>query len=468
MTPITLEQIAQAVGGQASAAGAIPPIGAICTDSRRMQPASLFVALHGEKFDGHAFLKQAAAGGAIAALVDGSPPPQTPIPCVRVADTRQALGKLAGWMRGRLRGKVIAVAGSNGKTSTKRLIGAALRPHLKGSISPKSYNNDIGVPLTIFAADADQDYLVLELGTNHHGEMARLAEIARPDVAVITNCSAEHLEGLTDLEGVRRENAAVIVGLPSSGLLVINGDDPQLAAAVGGFSGRQVTFGFASSNDLWASGVSCGANGIRFRLNNGLEIFVPLLGRHTAANALAAIAVARHLQVPDPLWISGLAAASGPEMRLQLTQVGGVSVLNDAYNANPASMQAALQTLRSLPTAGRRIAVLGEMRELGDWTEQLHREIGQAAAHCGPDILVCVGANAAFIAESAGEAGMAVERIHFHRDAAAAAAALAGWLGEGDLVLLKASRAVGLEAVAAAIAQAQFAPRPPAGVRAAG
>jgi UDP-N-acetylmuramoyl-tripeptide--D-alanyl-D-alanine ligase len=415
-----------------------------------MEAQSLFVALRGEHFDGHDFLPQAAAGGAVEALVSGA---SAALPCITVADTRRALGKLAQLVRQGLPGKVIAVAGSNGKTGTKLLIDAALRCKLKGSISPKSYNNDIGVPLTIFAARAEDDYLVLELGTNHHGEIAWLTEIARPDIAVITNCSAEHLEGLTDLAGVRRENAAIAAGLGADGLLVVNGDDPEFLEALSGCRCRRMTFGFASTNDLWASEVSCGANGTRFRLNDGPHVFVPLLGRHAAANALAAIAVGRQMGLADEPMIDGLSRARGPEMRLELKQIAGVTVLNDAYNANPASMRAALETLCALPSAGRRVAVLGDMRELGEWTERLHREIGKAAARCKLDRLICVGASAALIGEAATHSGMPAERVSLHVDSAAAAVAVAGLVAGGDLVLLKGSRAVGLETIAQAIGQ---------------
>src|SRR6185503_13562141 len=197
MKPLTLQQIRQTVGGNALTAipADVPLISAVCTDTRRMEKSSLFIALRGEKFDGNDFIPQAAAGGAIAALVDH--PPATILPnvhLIQVPDTRKAMGKLASRARQDLIGKVVAVAGSNGKTSTKHLIDSALCGKLRGSISPKSFNNDIGVPLTIFPASPLDDYLVLEMGTNHPGELVVLAKMARPDIAVITNCGAEHLE----------------------------------------------------------------------------------------------------------------------------------------------------------------------------------------------------------------------------------------------------------------------------------
>jgi UDP-N-acetylmuramoyl-tripeptide--D-alanyl-D-alanine ligase len=349
---------------------------------------------------------------------------------------------------------VIAVAGSNGKTSTKHLIHGALCGKLRGSISPKSFNNEIGVPLTILPADPFQDYLVLELGTNHHGEIQVLTEMALPDIAVITNCGAEHLEGLDDLMGVRRENASIISGLNPRGLLVVNGDDPELLNAVSAYKGKRITFGFGPSNDLFANDIRCDASGTRFFLNNSRrEVFVPMLGRHTAGNALAAIAVARRMGVSEDAIIRSLAEARGPEMRLQLQEIGGITLLNDAYNANPNSMRAALETLASLQPRGRRVAVLGDMLELGKSSERYHREIGEFASTCRLDLLACVGRQAALVAESARKAGMSAGAICHFPDSRAAANAVAEWLREGDLILLKASRTIHLETVAQAISE---------------
>jgi UDP-N-acetylmuramoyl-tripeptide--D-alanyl-D-alanine ligase len=461
MKPLTIHQIRQAVGGRALTA--LPPIGpsitAVCTDTRRMEKGSLFVALKGDNFNAHEFLPQAAAGGAIAALVEEAPPETLPnVHLIQVPNAREALGKLARYVRQQISARVISVGGSNGKTSTKNLIDAALSGKLKGSISPKSFNNDIGVPLTIFPADPSQDYIVLELGTNHHGEMRLLTQIALPDIAVITCCAPEHLEGLDDLRGVRQEEASIIQGLDPKGLLVVNGDDPELLEAVSAFPGRRITFGFKPDNDLFATHIECDEHGVHFRLNNRRRtVFVPMLGRHTACNALAAIAVARRMGVPEDAVIEGLAQVHGPEMRLQFQTAGKVKLLNDCYNANPGSMHAALDTLRSLATRGRRVAILGDMRELGRSSERFHREIGQFAAECELDLLMCVGEQAALIAESAQQAGMAANTIKRYADADAASRSVPRLLRTADLVLIKASRGIHLEIVAGALSQPQTA-----------
>ncbi len=460
MNPISLAEIRRVTGAESVPEAAEERISAVCTDTRRMTTESLFIALHGENFDGHTFLAQAAAGGARAAIIDRQP---RNIPAnlalLPVADTRAAMGLLARHVRQQMRGKVIAVAGSNGKTGVKHLIHSALRHDLRGSMSPKSFNNDIGVPLTIFPADADADYLVLEMGTNHPGEIQLLTNIALPDIGVITNCSAEHLQGLGDLNGVRRENASLIEGIADAGVLIINGDDPEILDATSAFTGRRVRVGTSQRNDLWASNVRCAMEGTYFKVEPaGMNMFVPLLGEHSAVNAIYAIAVARIMGLDDDRVAEHLQSASAPEMRLQLVQAGGIWVLNDAYNANPASIRAAIRTLASLPASGRRIAVVGDMRELGESSGECHREIGKfIAGEFAPDLLVCVGSEAKAIAVEAVKNGMRVDQIE-HFPNAAAATAITARLVDGDLVLLKASRAIGLEAVARDIAASR---RPP-------
>lgn len=458
MKPMTIRQVRQAVGGKALSpiAADAPLVEAVCTDTRRMDKGSLFIALRGDNHNAHAFLPQAAAGGAVAALVEQPPEQSLPnVTVIQVPDTRAAMGKLASFCRRHMRAKVIAVAGSNGKTSTKHLIDAALFGKLRGSISPKSFNNDIGVPLTIFPADPLQDYIVLEMGTNHHGELRVLSDMAKPDIAVITNCGADHLEFLGDLMGVRRENASIISGLNPKGLLVVNGDDPELLSAVNDYPGKRITFGFKETNDLFATDIRCDEKGTRFSLNNSRrEVYVPMLGRHSACNALAAIAVARKMGVPEDLAIQTLAVARGPEMRLQWQPAGDVRVLNDAYNANPNSMRAAIETAALLPKSGRRIAILGDMKELGPSGDRYHREIGQYVAEAKAfDLLICVGTQASLIADGALAAGFANDGVVRFADSASASETVPRMLHAGDLVLLKASRSTRLEQVANAITQ---------------
>jgi UDP-N-acetylmuramoyl-tripeptide--D-alanyl-D-alanine ligase len=456
---LTIQQIRQAVGGRALSTlpEQSPTITAVCTDTRRMEPSSLFIALRGDNFNGNNYIPQAAAGGAIAALVEELPDISLPnVFLIKVDNTRTALGKLATHVRKGLKSKVIAVAGSNGKTSTKHLIHAALSGKLEGSISPKSYNNDIGVPLTIFPASPSQDYLVLEMGTNHHGEIKVLSDMALPDIAVITNVGAEHLEGLDDLMGVRRENAMIISGLSPRGCLIVNGDDQDLVDAVRHYEGTIVTFGFGEHNDLFATDIEWDHNGTRFHLNGSRRVVtVPMIGRHSAANALAALAVARRMGVSEEEAIADLAHSSGPDMRMQRHELGTLTIINDAYNANPNSMKAALETVGGLPASGRRVAILGDMRELGNATERYHRELGTFAAQCKFDLLLCVGQEAKLYAEAARAAGMNEEAIHHYGDAKQLAGDIERHLRKDDLVLLKASRGIRLEEVAKVLLHGQ-------------
>ena len=441
MNPTTIANLAAAVAGRC-VNGADAPIETIVTDARQATPGAAFVALRGETHDGHAFVADAIGRGASVAIVDREMPGA---PTIVVADTRQALRDLGAHVRDAFgRCRVVGVAGSNGKTSTKYLIRAALGSTLRGTASPKSFNNDIGVPLAIFDADPSQDFCVLELGTNHHGEIHTLARIARPDVCVITNCTAEHLEGLTDLDGVRRENASVIDGMTDSGTLVVLGDDPLLLDAVGSYRGTLVRFGHDAANDLVATDVQVAADGTRFKLE-GRRVHVPMIGRHNALNALAAIAVARCFGVADGDAIAGLAASTRPEMRLDRREAHGVVVLDDAYNANPASMRGAIETLLSF--GGRRVAVLGEMREMGDHSERLHRELGALIAERGDAIarLVCVGPMSRWIADAAA-CGLAGRIDHFD-ESSEAAEAIEQLVQPRDVVLVKGSRGVRMERI---------------------
>jgi UDP-N-acetylmuramoyl-tripeptide--D-alanyl-D-alanine ligase len=325
--------------------------------------------------------------------------------------------------------------------------------------SPKSFNNDIGVPVGDLPGRPDQDYLVLEMGTNHHGGDQGPDRHGPADIRGHHKLRRRAPGILDDLMGVRRENATIISGLKpqgtcsSSTATIATSSMPSRTTPAG-----LVTFGFGTHNDLFASNVECTERGVSFKLNGTRDVFVPMLGKHTAANALAAIAVARRMRVSEEAIIEALATAEGPDMRLQLDDVNGIKLLNDAYNANPNSMRAALETVAALPTTGRRIAVLGEMRELGKSSDRYHREIGEFAATCKLDALVCVGPQGALIAEAAHKSGMPAKVISAFIDAPTAAPAVRKLVKKNDLVLLKASRGIQLEFIARALEAAEAAP----------
>lgn len=449
MRKITVEEICQITGGYLLGSGNLSAeISSIGSDTKTLTPGSMFVALKGQKHDGHHYLQQAADNGAIAALVDHAPGIKPAgMSLIAVGDTRRAMGWIAHHIRMNLKSAVFAVGGSNGKTGAKHLIDSALRKFKKGTFSPKSFNNDIGVPLAVFAANEFDDYLVLELGTNHKGEIAALTDMVRPDVAIVISCSEEHLEGLGDIDGVRKEEASIIKGIKKDGLLIVNGDDARFLMELNDYAGKVIRFGEKQTNDLFATDIRCDFDGVRFKLNGGMEFFIPLLGKHTAVNSLAAIAAARYMGLTDEQIRESLAEAHGPAMRLQVSRVGQVTLVNDAYNANPASMRSAIETLESLPCEGRKIAVLGDMRELGEHTDSLHQQVGSFVAQHPPDLLICVGEKAQLIAQKACEDGIPPGKIRIYPDTLAAV--LDGGLGcPGDLVLFKASRSMEFERIA--------------------
>ena len=395
MTFWSAEQVKAAVSGAWLARGvpesAGQPLAGVSTDSRAVRPGELFVALRGEKFDGHAFLGAAAQAGAAMVIID-RPEACTPAPdalpagvaVLRVEDTGRALLQLAAAYRRWLEPgtKVVAIGGSNGKTTTVRLTHAALAGTLRGVASEKSFNNAVGVPLTILRARRGDQFLVCEVGTNAPGEMAALGRVVQPDVAVVTSIGREHLEGLGDLRGVAAEEASLLASLKPGGTAILNGDAPLLLevarsvlATLPAPGAQVVTFGEGERCDLRLTRVESDLRGVRFELNGRRTVSLGLLGAHNAHNGAAALAVARRLGVPDDAAATALAHAQGAPMRMQRSVVavpgGGVTVINDAYNANPDSMLAALRAFADLtrpesgPDVRRRVLVLGDMLELG-------------------------------------------------------------------------------------------------------
>ncbi|MGA3283609.1 MAG: UDP-N-acetylmuramoyl-tripeptide--D-alanyl-D-alanine ligase, partial [Verrucomicrobiota bacterium] len=344
----------------------------VCTDSRRAKPGDLFFAIKGEKFDGHDFLNEVAAKGAVAVVVSekGKIPAQLPDCAVLVVkDTRVALGRLATAYRQEFNLPVIAVAGSNGKTTVKELIASALRQKLATLWSEASFNNDIGVPLTLLRLEKSHQAAVLEAGTNHPGELAPLVKMIQPKYGVITNIGREHLEFFGDITGVAQEEGRLAELLPADGRLFVNGDNEWTEVVSGHTRAGVVRVGLGERNDWRAKGIRPDKNGVTFRVDapkiewNG-EYRINLLGRHQVANALLAVAVSEELGLGRPAVRDGLAGCQPAKMRLQFWEAGGVRVLDDTYNANADSALVALETLCDLPLQGRRVAVLGDMNEL--------------------------------------------------------------------------------------------------------
>lgn len=426
------------------------------TDSRQAQAGDLFIALSGERFDGHEFLLEVAQKGAAAVVVEkGRKLPALP-DCVviQVADTRKAYGQIGAAYRNGFSLPVIAVGGSNGKTSTKELLAAVLRQKLNPLWSEASFNNDIGVPATLLRLDKAHQAAVLEVGTNHPGELAALVKLVRPQFGVITNVGREHMEFFGDLAGVAREEGALAEALPVDGKLFLNGDNEWSDALAKRTKATVVRVGSGANCDWCVSNVKMDKNGSTFTVTAPAKEFsgsyrIGLLGRHQVGNALFAIALGVELGLSRAEIKQGLATCEPAKMRLQLYDAAGVRVLDDAYNANADSMLAALQVLQELPCKGRRVAVLGDMAELGSHSESAHAEVGRRAAELGVEQLIAVGKMAGTMAAAARGAGLV--RVIELADAEAAATAIKSFLKPGDTVLLKASRSSRLERIAQAL-----------------
>jgi UDP-N-acetylmuramoyl-tripeptide--D-alanyl-D-alanine ligase len=429
----------------------------VCTDSRQVQPGDLFVALAGGRFDGHGFLSDVAAKGAVAALVcsDRVAEAVPGLALIEVADTRVALGKLAAAYRLRFNLAVAAVAGSNGKTTTKELIASVLRQRLCTLWSEASFNNDIGVPLSLLRLEERHQAAVLEVGTNHPGELAPLVRMIRPQYGIITSIGREHLEFFGDLEGVAREEGTLGELLPARGVLFLNGDCEWSEALARRSPAQIVRVGFSERNDWCVTDYRSSPEGVSFSVKGPGEasehatFSLKLLGKHQIVNALFAVALGRDLGIPITDIQRGLAQCQPPRMRMEVWEHNGVRVLDDAYNANADSMLAALETLRDVPCKGRRVAVLGDMAELGAHSLSAHQEVGRGAAELGVGQLFAVGKMAPIMGEAARRAGLT--RVLEFLDVESAAKAVRSFVKEGDVLLVKASRATRLERVSEAL-----------------
>lgn len=426
----------------------------LCTDTRVIKPGQAFLAIKGDTHDGHDHLAAAADAGASLLIVDDAAKAESavharPTGILRVENTRRALLELGAARRQSLPGAVvIAVLGANGKTTTTRLIDSILRQEWRGAASPKSFNNDIGVPLTILAAPHDARYLVCEVGTNHPGEIARLAPVVAPDIAVITSVGRAHIEHFGTLEAIVREDAAIFACLKPSGSAVIPADEPLLDRLVEGLP-TVIRFGTSASANPQVAEVrhEPGGAGLTFALADGARFGLPLIGAHNALNAAAAIAVARRLGLDDAVSRAGLASASPADMRLNQRTAAGAKFIVDCYNANPESAASAARAFAEISSgAARRVVVLGDMLELGDHAAAAHREVGELIAHeSSAELFITLGPLAEHAARAA-QGAAATPAVHcfpaLDDHCLRAAAAL---LQPGDTVLLKASRGSRLE-----------------------
>lgn len=466
MVPLPLKLVAEWVEGRLLNASGNEIVTGVTNDSRKVRQGELFVALKGERFDGHNFAKDAIQKGAVAALV--SRPVSVSISQILVADTLRALGKLASNFLQYLRSKqkpthefpcplVIAVTGSSGKTTTKTMIASVVGKVMPTLVSPESFNNEIGVPLTILQASFEQKVLVLEYAMRKKGDIRYLCLIGPPNIAVITNIGTAHIGLLGSRQAIAEAKGEILGdwGLDESlgqkdfaEVAILPADDEFFDFLWAKAKGKVITFGFSPSANVRALDCQVDWEGTIVTATDGEKIVklkLPALGEHNASNALVALAVAKVLGISWDETIGALEKFQPPKMRLQRLWLNspGCWVINDAYNANPDSVKAALRTLKALPKR-RKVAVLGEMLELGEFHEQGHMEVGKIAAET-VDLLIVIGENAFGIVKGAESAGMPSERIVKFSNLDEAKEKWRNLLLQGDLVLLKASRAIGLE-----------------------
>jgi UDP-N-acetylmuramoyl-tripeptide--D-alanyl-D-alanine ligase len=428
----------------------------ISIDSRKVDPNNVFVAIPGEKFDGHRFIGDAVSKGAKAVVIDREKknivPPEVygKTTVILVSDTKKALRDVALWYRSKFNLPVVAVTGTNGKTTTKDMIAQVLSSKFQVLKSPESYNNLIGVPLTLFQLNPGYEALVLELGMSSPGEISILTEIAQPQIGVITNIGPAHLESMQSMERIAKAKFELPDNMPSPKTLVLNADDRILAERIARTQPEEkvVSFGVKKKADFIADQIEANENGfISFRVNKNTQVKLSLLGWHNVYNALAAFAVGRLLGVEESKIKKGLESFSPSRLRMELVSIDNIRIINDSYNANPVSMEKALETLKNMKTFGRKIAVLGDMLELGEGEMDFHLELGRKAAKSGVNLLITIGELARFIGEGAREEGLrSGDVINFENNQEASLYLLENLKG-GDLVLVKGSRKMKTEEI---------------------
>ena len=427
----------------------------VTQDTRKLTPGCLYVALRGERFDGHAFVGQALRGGASAALVDHAWKPSEDVsawPLIRVTDTRQALRDAARSWRRQSQAFVIGLTGSSGKTTTKEMAAALFTAGGTVCATQGNLNNEIGLPLSVLSMPQETAFGIFEVGTNHPGEVARLADVLQPRAAILSSVGSAHIEHFGSVEAIAREKGALLAALPRDGFAVLCRETECFELLVSLSRAPVVTTSLATRNADYCGELLdplCGAlrvteraTGVQTVLRSGLP------GEHNASNLLLAFAAARAAGVPSQSAAQSLLQLTLPGMRWEVTELGGVTVVNDAYNANPNSMMAVLRTFVKLPCQGRRVVVLGDMLELGGHAEALHREVGRCVADLAPDGLFAVGSDAMrYLADEAVRAGYPASRVFCFSGVAEAAAAVKAFAKPGDCLLLKASRGMRLERI---------------------
>jgi UDP-N-acetylmuramoyl-tripeptide--D-alanyl-D-alanine ligase len=436
---LELSDVVRVIGSTAEVAGSVS---GFSIDSRTVVPGDLFFALQGENSDGHQYVGQAFERGASAAIVERDV--ETSGRTIRVESTLAALQQLARWARRNWGGQVVGVTGSAGKTSTKDVIAALLEPSKRVGKTVGNFNNHIGLPLSILRLPDEAEIAVLEVGMNHAGEIRDLSAIAGPNIGVVTNVGTAHIENFDGIEGIAAAKRELIDALPDrTGVAVLNNDDEYVRHFNDARAGLSITFGLSEGSDIRARDIELIETGARFRVGS-TEFDSPLAGRHGIRNVLAGIAVAHILGIQAPQLHDAIRTLTPGKMRGERISHNGIKIINDCYNSNPDAARAMLEVLKETP-ANRHIAVLGEMLELGSWSESLHRNVGRYAAESGAAILVGIHGAARHMVDAAVDAGLPKDTAYFFEDPADAGVLLRRIAQPGDAVLFKGSRGTRVE-----------------------
>lgn len=453
MKNMTLENIAKACGGTycGSDADRTKEIGDITTDSRQAKAGSLFVAIKGERVDAHRFIPSVFEQGALCVLCEEAPA-EAKGAYIQVSSTLQAIKDIAEFYRQQLNLKVVGITGSVGKTSTKEIIASVLSEKFQVLKTLGNFNNELGLPLTVFRLREGDEVAVLEMGINHFGEMHRLSKIARPDVCVITNIGQCHLEFLGDRDGVLRAKSEIFDFIAPDGKIILNGDDDKLATLQEIKGIQPVFFGNESGREIYATDIrSAGIQGVWCKIHVGeesFEVMVPIPGYHMVLNALAATAVGRSLGMSNEEIKRGIEKLESLSGRFHIIEANGITVVDDCYNANPVSMKASLEVLNDAET--RKTAILGDMGELGENEQQLHEEVGAYLGSLDIQTAVCIGSLAEHLAEAAKKAKPQMQ-IFTAKSVEEAIEHLTEWICEGDTILVKASHFMHFEKIVDAL-----------------
>lgn len=450
MEEVSLKEIIDACGGKLLWGDPSTKIRGITTDSRKSGEGTLFIPIAGPTFDGHEFIRAAFDGGAVAALTHKHTDAVVDRALIAVEDTLKALADIARWYRARFPIPCVAVTGSVGKTTTKDMCASALGETFRVLKTQGNFNNEIGLPLTLFSLDSSYDIAVVEMGMNHFGEIHNLASIAKPDVALITNIGTSHIENLGSREGILKAKLEITDFFSENSLLILNGDDPLLWGLKAKQNIKTIYFGIHNPMcEYRAQNIVKHAQSVEFDAvfeGGHQHISLNLPGEHNVYNALAAMAVGRHFKLPQDKIAEGIKKFTPSGMRMDIRTYDDMVLIDDCYNASPASMKAALDVLAGME-GGRKIAILGDILEMGEFAADAHREVGKYAAKSGVDYLFTVGQNAALIAEAAAESGMDKKSIAHFKNNKQIISYLPRVLQAGDTVLVKASRGMRFERI---------------------